>query len=37
VNWSAALVALVPDPAVTVTSTAPEAPAGAVAVIDVGH
>src|SRR5450830_673706 len=32
VNWSAALVALVPPPVVTLTSTVPE-PAGAVAVI----
>ena len=33
-NWSAALVALVPPPAVTVTSTVP-VPAGSVAVIRV--
>ena len=32
-NWSAALVALVPPGVVTVTSTVPAVPAGAVAVI----
>ena len=31
--WSAALVALVPPGVVTVTSTVPDAPAGAVAVM----
>jgi hypothetical protein len=35
VNWSAPLVALVPAGVVTVTSTLPAAPAGAVAVTDV--
>ena len=35
VNWSLELVALVPWPVVTVTSTAPRIPAGAVALIDV--
>jgi hypothetical protein len=36
VNWSAALVALVPPGVVTVTSTVPIVPAGAVAVMLVG-
>lgn len=34
-NWSAVLVADVPEPSVTVTSTAPPVCAGEVAVIDV--
>ncbi len=36
VNWSLVLVALVPPPVVTVTSTAPGVPAGAVAVMEPG-